>query len=317
MLFDYGFLTSKNIAGKSICVGNISAGGSGKSPHVAYLISLLWKSHQIQVLSRGYGRKSKGYILLDDASNPSQVGDEPHMLYKSFSKKAQFAVCEKRLIGVQKLRSKSPDSLILLDDAFQHRWVRAGLQLVLTSYQNPFWKDTILPSGRLRESISGLKRADALIITKCPDFDSFEPNKILSRLSWLQKPIFFSRYEYHPLKPLTRAVNEIKTILLVSAIAEPQHLKESLVQSYKVEEKIFKDHHAYSKRDIQEIHHFFDNFADEQTILVTTSKDWTKINLLLSEKDKQRYPWYLLSFDLEWYDQEAFNNFIGAYVKSD
>lgn len=317
MLFDYGILASKNIAGKSICVGNISAGGTGKSPHVAFLISLLWKSHQIQVLSRGYGRKTKGFILLDEASSPSQVGDEPHMLYTMYSKQAQFSVCEKRLIGVQKLRLKCPNSLILLDDAFQHRWVRAGLQLVLTSYQKPFWKDSLLPAGRLRESIAGLKRADAVIITKCPEFDSFEPNKILASLSWLDKPIFFSRYNYHPLQPLTRAIDEIKSIILVSAIAEPRHLKESLIQSYKVEEKIFKDHHAYSKRDIQEIHYFFDNFADEQTILVTTSKDWTKINLLLSEKDKQRFPWYLLSFDLEWYDQAAFNNFIGTYVESD
>ena len=174
LCFDLGLFKSHPIPGKSICIGNIAVGGTGKSPHTAYLIELLQKQYAVQVLSRGYGRKTNGLRIVETSSLPEEVGDEPLMLKKKFKEQTQIVVCENRRTGVQKLKEIQPNGLILLDDAFQHRWVKAGLNLVLNTYDKPLDKEALLPVGRLRESAKGVRRADALIITKCPDFQSFD-----------------------------------------------------------------------------------------------------------------------------------------------
>jgi tetraacyldisaccharide 4'-kinase len=312
--FDWGVFTSQPIPGKSICVGNLSVGGTGKSPHIGYLISTLSKTHQIQVLSRGYGRQTKGLLAVDHLSNPKTVGDEPIMLYNEYAKQAHFVVCEKRRLGVKYLKAKHQDAIILLDDAYQHRWVKAGLQIVLTTYQHPFWQDQFLPLGKLRESATEIRRADAIVITKCPAFETFDPQLIKKELAHLNKPIFFSRYQYKPLHPLTSSIEKIDRVLLISAIADPAQIQESFPKDYQISHKIFEDHHPFSRADISEIHQFFDTFANENTVLVTTSKDWVKINLLLNETERKKYPWYLITFTLEWYEQETFNQFISNYV---
>ena len=176
LFFDLGMLQTQHISGKSICVGNLNVGGTGKSPHVGYLIELLYPAVKVQVLSRGYGRKTKGFIALSKNSTAAQVGDEPQMLYNQYQEKAQFAVCEKRSIGIEHLRTEDPSSVLILDDAFQHRYVKAGLNIVLSVYDQPMHQDFLLPAGRLREPISGLKRADAIVITKCPKFETFDLN---------------------------------------------------------------------------------------------------------------------------------------------
>ncbi|NDE03745.1 MAG: hypothetical protein EB003_03700 [Flavobacteriia bacterium] len=155
-----------------------------------------------------------------------------------------------------------------------------------------------------------------LIITKCPAFDSFDQKDILKNCEHLGIPVFFSRYTYRPLTPLTYGLNELNKVLVISAIADPVQLLKGLPQHLQVEQMQFADHHAYTKEDIKAIHHFFDTFANEQTALVTTSKDWIKIKSLLNEEERQKYPWYLLTFELEWLDQNAFNQFISAYVVS-
>lgn len=313
-LFDWSVFNSLPIPGKSICIGNVAVGGTGKSPHVAYLIELLSARFAIQVLSRGYGRKSKGYLEISAHSGAAQVGDEPLMLFEQYHTKAQFAVCENRRFGVQQLKKQNQKAILLLDDAFQHRWVKAGLNIVLSTYDRPFWKDELLPAGRLREPAYALKRADALVITKCPAFDTIDAKELAQISANFNIPVFFSRYRYKPLQALTRPVSNLNKALLVSAIADPKQLAQGLPKTMFFEQLQFADHHAYTKQDIKTIHHFFDTFADENTVLVTTAKDWIKITSLLSTEEQQKYPWYLLSFELEWHDQAAFNQFISAYV---
>jgi tetraacyldisaccharide 4'-kinase len=315
LCFDLGLFKSQPIPGKSICVGNIAVGGTGKSPHTSYLIELLEARFPIQVLSRGYGRKTKGFKIVEETSLPEEVGDEPLMLKQKFKEKTQVIVCENRRIGVQKLKELQPDGLILLDDAFQHRWVKAGLNLVLHTYDKPLNKEVMLPVGRLRESAKGVRRADALIITKCPDFHSFDQELVRENYQKYQLPVFFSRYTYLPLKPLTALeVSGFERVILVSAIAQPKNLAEAFEQNIELHYRSFADHHSYSTEEIKEIHQFFDTFADSKTVLVTTAKDWVKIAALLSPQDRKSYPWMLLDFQLEWSDEQAFNQFIKTYV---
>jgi tetraacyldisaccharide 4'-kinase len=314
--FDLHIFRSQPISGKSICIGNISIGGTGKSPHVAYLIEELHAQVELQVLSRGYGRKTSGFILLDATKTPQEVGDEPCMLYAQHHNKAQFAVCENRNYGIQRLRSAKPSSLILLDDAFQHRWVQAGLNLVLMTYDQPLHKDLLLPAGLLREPNNALKRADALVVTKCPPFDTFDPKAITKQYAQWPIPVFFSRNVYQPLSSLTRAVADINDVLIVSAVAKPGYLDDAFEQNVRIQHISYSDHHAYTQANVNEIHQFFDTFATANSAIVTTAKDWVKIQSLLSPKDRQKYPWYLLTFELEWLDQPAFNQFISAYVVS-
>ena len=314
--FDLQIFRTQAIPGKSICIGNISAGGTGKSPHVAFLIAQLTAQFQLQVLSRGYGRNTSGFIIVDAAKTPQDVGDESCMLFAQFKNQAQFAVCENRNYGIQRLRSEKPTSLILLDDAFQHRWVRAGLNIVLTTFDQPIHKDALLPAGLLREPASGLRRANALIVTKCPPFDTFDPIAFYKHYEKWRLPVFFSRYVYRPLTCLTQAVADIQDVLIVSAIAKPSYLDDAFKQNVRIQHISYSDHHAYTQANVNEIHQFFDTFATANSAIVTTAKDWVKIQSLLRPEDQQKYPWYLLTFELEWLDQPAFNQFISAYVVS-
>jgi tetraacyldisaccharide 4'-kinase len=314
--FDLQLFKTHPIDGKSICVGNLAVGGTGKSPHVAYLIELLSERFAVQVLSRGYGRQTKGYIEITAHSSAKEVGDEPLMLFQTYQKLAQFAVCENRTFGVQQLRSQKPDSLILLDDAFQHRHVKAGLNIVLSVFDQPLHQDVLLPAGRLREPINGLNRADAIVITKCPKFDTFDTALYAQQFQKWPIPVFFSRYTYRALQPLGKIIPDVQEVLIVSGIALPEQLNEAFVPDIQIRHKSYSDHHVYTAANLEEIHHFFDTFATANTAIVTTAKDWVKIQSLLSPKELQKYPWYLLTFELEWSDQTAFNQFISAYVVS-
>ncbi|MFM6947222.1 MAG: tetraacyldisaccharide 4'-kinase [Flavobacteriales bacterium] len=314
LCFDIGLFESKTLPGKSICIGNLAVGGTGKSPHTAYLINLLSDQRNIQVLSRGYGRNSTGYKEVNIDSRASEVGDEPLMLKQKYPD-CTIAVCEDRYQGVQHLKASDPNSLIILDDAFQHRWVKAGLNIVLNTFDRPLEKDAFLPAGRLRDELKQLKRADALVITKCPSFDTFDLDLIRSNYDKFQIPVFFSRYKYVPLKALTVSkAADFHRAIIVSAIAHPELLGQGFSAHHEILYKSYKDHHRYSLTDIKEIHQFFDTFADGKTVLVTTAKDWVKINTLLSPQDQQSYPWMLLDFEIEWSDKQAFNQFIKTYV---
>jgi tetraacyldisaccharide 4'-kinase len=316
ILFDVGILKATIVPGKSISVGNLSVGGSGKTPMVMYLTSLLQLEHSIQILSRGYGRKTTGYRHVNSTDDASTVGDEPLSYFQKFAPKTDVFVCEKRQEAIVKMKEMNPSATIILDDAFQHRYVKPGLQLLLTPYQDQFLSDWHLPSGNLRESKAGAHRADAIILTKCPDLTEDEMMTQRKRYESIQKPVFFSRIEYADFQLIGIPVKQLKSVLLVTGISSSTSLKSHLMESYKVEELKFGDHHAFTQVDIQEIHRKFDTFASKEMAIVTTEKDLVKIEGLLSENDRQTYPWYVLPITVKMENEEAFNSMIKDYVRS-
>jgi tetraacyldisaccharide 4'-kinase len=316
ILFDVGILKATIVPGKSISVGNLSVGGSGKTPMVMYLTSLLQLEHSIQILSRGYGRKTTGYRHVNSTDDASTVGDEPLSYFQKFAPKTDVFVCEKRQEAIVKMKEMNPSATIILDDAFQHRYVKPGLQLLLTPYQDQFLSDWHLPSGNLRESKAGAHRADAIILTKCPDLTEDEMMTQRKRYESIQKPVFFSRIEYADFQLIGIPVKQLKSVLLVTGISSSTSLKSHLMESYKVEELKFGDHHAFTQGDIQEIHRKFDTFASKEMAIVTTEKDLVKIEGLLTENDRQTYPWYVLPITVKMENEEAFNSMIKDYVRS-
>jgi tetraacyldisaccharide 4'-kinase len=316
VLFDVGILKSHIIPGKSISVGNLSVGGSGKTPMVIYLTNLLQNEPAIQILSRGYGRKTKGFRQVNSTDDARSVGDEPLSYFQKFAPKTSVFVCEKRQEGILKMKEINPSSLIILDDAFQHRHVTPGLQLLLTPFYEQFITDWHLPSGNLRESMDGAHRADAIIVTKCPHLTENEMNIQRKRYEIYQKPVFFSKIEYTDLQVVGNPIQQINSILLVTGISSTTSLKKHLIESYQVEELKFGDHHSFTLGDIQEIHRKFDTFANKEMAIVTTEKDLVKIKELLSENDRRLFPWYVLPITVKMEDSEAFNSMIKDYVRS-
>lgn len=276
-LFDKGILKSYSFDIPVIAVGNLSVGGTGKTPQIEYLIRLLSENYKIATLSRGYKRKSKGFILADETTTAALLGDEPFQFYKKFPK-IQVAVDADRKNGIEKLLSQSdkPD-VILLDDAFQHRKVKAGFYILLTSYDDLFYKDFMLPTGNLRESRSGANRADLIIVTKCPKNLSYEEQNNIRNTIGLDKDIFFTFIDYDEKvysadKELE--VNSIKNSdkLLVAGIAKPEPFFIHL--DAKINEKIsFPDHHNFSDSDIDSIKN-----KSKNSLIITTEKDFVRLN---------------------------------------
>ena len=292
-LFDKGILKSHSFGIPIIAVGNLSVGGTGKTPQIEYLIRLLSDNYKVATLSRGYKRKSKGFILANASSTAEILGDEPFQMFKKFPQ-IQVAVDVKRKNGIEKLISlqEKPD-VILLDDAFQHRKVTAGFYILLTSYNDLFTDDFLLPTGNLRESKSGAKRADLVIVTKCPKDISLTKqqeinSKIKAYLSLSKKvSIYFSFIEYdencysHNNQIKVEVIkNEPK--LLIAGIAKP----ESFFNYLKKENDAileFNDHHNFTDDDILKI-----KLKAKNNLIITTEKDFVRLNDKL-ESDKLFY----------------------------
>jgi tetraacyldisaccharide 4'-kinase len=280
-LFDYRILKSYSFPIPVIAVGNLSVGGTGKTPQIEYLIRLLSNKYKIATLSRGYKRKSEGFILANATSNAEILGDEPFQFYKKFPN-IQVAVDANRKNGIEQLLSQSnkPD-VILLDDAFQHRKVKAGFYILLTAYNDLFINDFMLPTGNLRESRSGAKRADMIIVTKCPrDISELAQNKIkksLLRENEKQAEVFFTFIDYDDKiysNNKTLNVNEVKTVdkLLLAGIAKPESFF-AYLQSENDECLMYPDHHHFSEKEIVEIKEKAKN-----KIIITTEKDFVRLN---------------------------------------
>ena len=289
-LFDCGILKSYSFPIPVIAVGNLSVGGTGKTPQIEYLIRLLSNKYHIATLSRGYKRKSEGFILANTTSNAEILGDEPFQFYKKFSN-IQVAVDANRKNGIEQLLSLSnkPD-IILLDDAFQHRKVKAGFYILLTAYNDLFTNDFMLPTGNLRESRSGAKRANMIIVTKCPrDISELAQNKIKEKIG-IDKTIFFTFIDYDDKiysnnNNSTFNVNDIKTVdkLLLAGIAKPESFF-AYLQSKNDECLVYPDHHHFSEKDIIDIKEKAKN-----KIIITTEKDFVR----LSEKLPNESLFYL------------------------
>ena len=318
--FDTGILKSREFGVPTICVGNITVGGTGKTPHIEYIAGLLKAEYSIAVLSRGYGRKSKGYVKATPDTPMELVGDEPFQMKEKFTD-IEVAVCERRAEGIGRLMAeeKAPQA-ILLDDAFQHRHVRAGLNIVLIDSNRPVWCDNVMPFGRLRESCSAIERADIVIFTKCKGVTGEQKMAYRSYIKKVKDiPVYFTKVRYGKPYPLfgnrTTELTKEKRVLLVTGIANPQPLRTELEEhGAKVELMQYGDHHNFNTKELEEIAKRFANGA--HTMIVTTEKDATRIKQHKVLPQALRDNIYALPIEVEFMDGEEklFNKNIFNYV---
>ena len=279
-LYDMGVLKSYSFDVPIIAVGNLSVGGTGKTPQIEYLIRLLSEKYRVAVLSRGYKRLSKGFVLADDQATANSIGDEPFQFYSKFPT-IQVAVDANRKKGIEKLlQLQNKPEVILLDDAFQHRKVKAGFYILLSAYDDLFCDDFILPFGNLRESARGKKRADMIIITKCPqDLSELAQQNIKEKLQ-VKQPVYFTTIQYDDCvygNENSIHVEALKTEskLLIAGIAKPK-LFFDFLKSETDETLVFPDHHHFSKQDCEQI-----LAKANGRKIITTEKDFVRLNGLL------------------------------------
>ena len=321
ILFDLKILKSVKYDIPIICVGNISVGGTGKTPHVKYLIHIL-KKKNVCVLSRGYGRNKKGLQIVKDTSSFLDVGDEPLEIKKQFSN-CTIVTCENRQSGIRYIKKKYPKTdIIIMDDGFQHRWGEAGLYIILNDYNNHIYNDKILPLGRLRDFTKELKRADIVITTKCPDqIDIQEKEEIIQKLNITEnQKSFFSKIDYQDIKSIFNYRNKIKLskeldVLLITSIANPNILANKI----KIEVKSltcirFQDHHNYTKKDIHHILHTFNKIKSDKSVILTTEKD--KVKLESFTEDLKDINIYFIPINITIDKQKEFKKEILKYVES-
>ncbi len=281
-LFDIGLIPVYKPKTTTISIGNLKVGGTGKTPHVEFFINLLNGSYKIAVLSLGYGRKTKGYIQAGEKDTSLTIGDEPLQYFKKYRNSVTVAVAESRKKGIKKLQGIiPPPDIIILDDAYQHRYVKPSLSILLTEYDYPFYNDTLLPSGRLREPKYGYKRADIIIVTKCPkNLNPIEKKDIIIRMA--PKPyqqVFFSFIDYGKPIPLTEAAQamesteELESVVLFTGIADPKPLYEYLSESKHVVSMKFPDHHEFTNNDFEHLKVTFHANQFEKKAIFTTEKD--------------------------------------------
>ncbi|HEX9979406.1 MAG TPA: tetraacyldisaccharide 4'-kinase [Flavobacterium sp.] len=280
-LYDNQFLKSYSFPIPVIAVGNLSVGGTGKTPQIEYLVRLLSPNHRIAVLSRGYKRKSEGFILADTNSDAQSLGDEPYQFHSKFPE-IHVAVDANRKEGIEKLRTLVNPDIILLDDAYQHRKVKAGFYVLLTAYGDLYAEDFMLPTGNLREARSGANRADVVVVTKCPqNLASEEMIKIRNKLKISKgQPLFFTFIDYDQFVysatgrlPIEEVRRDDK--LLIAGIAKPEPFFNFIKKSGD-ETLIFPDHHFFTDADIQKI-----KSAAANRKIITTEKDFVRLKDLL------------------------------------
>lgn len=288
-LYDKGILKSYAFEVPIIAVGNLSVGGTGKTPQIESLIRLLSPHYKIATLSRGYKRKSKGFVLADSHSNAEQLGDEPYQYFKKFPQ-IQVAVDADRRNGITRLLAlQNKPEVILLDDAFQHRKVKAGFYILLTAYDDLFCKDWLLPTGNLRESRSGAQRADMIIVTKCPNTISEIAQERIREKIGLDKPIFFSFVDYDDqvysaTDSLSVAEIKNKAKILLAGIAKPKPFFDFL----KAENDVvisYPDHHHFSNAEIEAL-----KLKAGEKIIVTTEKDFVRLEAEILRKQLYYLP---------------------------
>lgn len=326
-LFDIGLKKSKSFSIPIISVGNITVGGSGKTPHVEYLIRLLHDKAKIAVLSRGYKRKSHGYVLAEESTTMPEIGDEPFQMHQKFSD-IYVAVDAKRARGIENLQndeaSKDVD-VVLLDDAFQHRYVKPGINILLVDYHRLIIYDKMLPAGRLREPLSGKNRADIVIITKCPkDLKPME-FRVLTKAMDLYpfQKLYFTSIDYDTPKGVFEEkqieLDKLQDyhVLLLTGIASPKQMEHDLKPMTKdITNLSFGDHHSFKGKDIDRINDTFESMP-EPRIIITTEKDAVRLRETDGLYEKVKSNMYELpikvSFMLD--QQDNFNEKIISYVR--
>ncbi len=331
-LFDWGYYKEKKFDLPVICIGNITVGGTGKTPHTEYLIRLLQRSYQVAVLSRGYKRKSKGFVLAQPDTTVSMIGDEPYQMKQKFPN-THVAVDRDRCHGIEQLCRKNviPETdVILLDDAFQHRYVQAGLNILLVDYNRLISEDILLPAGRLREPISGKDRANIVIITKCPKNMSPMNYRVLRNDMNLYpyQELFFTTFQYGKLHPLFNGgqdfhLTQIRPdihILTVTGIASPKSLLEELSSVSKhIHSLAFSDHHHFTAKDMEMIKERFEELPAGKRMIITTEKDAVRMATHPDMPEDIKPFIYVLPIEVMFLQEQrdTFNAKIMDYVRKD
>ena len=322
-LYDKSISRSSSFALPLICVGNLSVGGTGKSPMVEYLVRLLKGEFKVATLSRGYKRKTKGYALAGAATTALEIGDEPMQFHLKFPD-VPVAVGEERLEAIPQLLHDKPDTeVIILDDAFQHRSVTAGLNVLLTDYNNLFTRDFYLPTGDLRDLKSSYKRAQIIVVTKCnPSITVEEKQKIISEINPQQgQQVFFTAIEYGRLYRIldkkSAELTEATEVLLVSGIANPKPLERLLEKHSKAYHVArYSDHHIFTIDDLKDIRKKYDNLEAENKIIVTTEKD--AVRLVKFNMEIADWPIYVIPVRHHFLfsEGELFNQAVLNYIRT-
>ena len=297
--YNKNILKSSGFGMPLICVGNLSVGGTGKSPMVEYLVTMLKDKFTVATLSRGYKRKTKGYALAGANTTALEIGDEPMQFHLKFPD-VPVAVGEQRLEAIPQLLHDHPETqAIILDDAFQHRSVKAGLNIILTDYNNLFTRDFYLPTGDLRDLKNSYKRAEVIVVTKCkPDLTETEKQKLIKEINPLkQQQVFFTAIEYGELYHITTnkpyGLDSKTEVLLVTGIANPRPLKKLLeVHSSSYHMLQYSDHHIFTIDDLNDIKKRFDKIETTNKIILTTEKD--AVRLAKFSNDIAELPFYII-----------------------
>lgn len=302
--FDLGWLKSVSTSIPSIVVGNLSVGGTGKTPLVEYLTRKLQKQVKVATLSRGYGRKTKGFFKAGGQITPQDIGDEPFQIYQKFGNDIAVFVGEDRVEALEKIASETKvPELVILDDAFQHRYVNGDLNILLTTYQKPFSSDFILPMGRLRESRLGAKRADLIIVTKSPDgLSESEKRRLIGSISPYKRqetPVLFSSISYGEPKPLCNPSPFFQKIILLTGLANDRALVEFVEEKYELLEVMrYPDHHDYSPADFDKIQAMFKQLESQNPVVLTTEKDAVKVKSNAPKGFLEEIPIFVLPIEM-------------------
>lgn len=334
-LFDWGILSSEEFSVPVICIGNLSVGGTGKTPHTEYLIRLLSEKYKVAVLSRGYKRNTKGFIIANEKSSAASIGDEPYQMYIKFPHTI-IAVDADRRRGIRKLLqfpSQQRPEVILLDDAFQHRYVKPSLSILLTDFNRLFYKDSLLPAGRLREPWKNNDRANMIICTKCPEGLKPIDYRLISKNMELYayQDLFFSSFEYRDLISVFPESTKVKkenlerlkkasyAILLVVGIANPEGIIE-YTENYTSElyTLIYPDHHQFTSKNVKEIIVDFQKIKNEKKIILTTEKDAVRLlnNNQIPEEIKAYFFYLPIEVIFQLNQENLFIQKIESHVKN-
>ena len=328
-LYDYKIFKSTEFEIPVISIGNITVGGTGKTPHTEYLVELLQKHVRVATLSRGYKRKTKGFLLVETNSTVPNAGDEPVQIKQKFPQ-VTVAVDENRVHGISELvkdRENSPD-VILLDDAFQHRRVSAGINILLIDYNRPIEKDHLLPMGRLRERKYQRRRANVIIYTKCPDEITPITRRIIIKDVNLcpYQSLYFTTMIYGSPLPVfpdlavsVPPINETKIAsLMLSGIANPDQFRKYLAtKTNLLDELVFRDHHFYSQKDLNLIAHKFETYREKNLFIFTTEKDAVKLVAQQNLPEEIKSKIFYIPVKIKFLDSEgkSFDQKIIGYVK--
>lgn len=322
-LYDSGFYSSVEFSVPVINVGNLSVGGTGKTPHVEYLIRLFQYRYNTATMSRGYKRRTQGFMLAGPDTNALKIGDEPMQYVMKFPE-LMVSVAEERMIGIPRLLQQRPSTEVLvLDDAFQHRSVKAGLNILISDHAKPFYDDKILPLGTLREGRDAYKRADIIIISKCPpDMSKAEADAIQSKIQPLaSQHVYFTTLKYRePYDLFTHEKLEVKNknIIMVAGIAKPQPMLDYLKkQTDDVHVLSYSDHHYYLSKDLEEIKETYENWQVKDKVIITTEKDAARLHLHTDKLHEWKLPIYVLPIEVDFLFEgnKDFDSLVNKYVE--